>query len=154
MAARPPVILEEMASPWGRGPSAMVNRYSLNPVLDWLKSTFERPSLTEDPAPTMFASGSGDLPVFTASGADPDLLRWVHWGARHTAAQTTNAGLVYALIEASAEGADPAWLQTPEGRRAYADYVGRMWRWAAAGTGGLAQPMTGAEYDEWQAGVR
>ncbi len=58
---------------WGRGPAVEVDAYSLNPGLDLLWETQDRPSLSNDPPPQMFAAGR-DLPLFVASGEDPNVL--------------------------------------------------------------------------------
>lgn len=145
-----------MPCPWGLGPAAEVDRHSLNPLLDWLRATRDRETLTTgEPPPTMFSTG--DLPTFIASGLDVDLLRWCHWAARHTAAQTTDPGTVYRIVEDTAAGLiaplindnDPQSINTPDGRRSLSDYSGRMFRWAIVGLQPApSAPVTAEEYEQ------
>ena len=70
--------------------------------------------------------------MYKRQGLDPELLRFVHWAARHSAAMSTDTGLVYVILEASAAGDDPYGLTTPEGRRALAAHSSAVFRWAVA----------------------
>ncbi len=50
-----------------------------------------------DPVPTLFASG--DLPPFTASGIDPNVLLQVPWQARHPVAAAATQAQAYELLQ-------------------------------------------------------
>ena len=141
---RPPVKLEVVPNPWGgRGPTAEVNRYALNPLLDFLKATMSRPSLSTEPAPTMFSAG--DLPIFTASGVDVDVLRWCHWSVRHSAAMTANAAHVWQMIE---DPDNERW-QSSDGTLALQEYAARMWKWAVTPAPIEVAAITDSEYEEF-----
>ena len=80
-AGGPPQILERSAGRW-LGNQVNVDRYAANPGGDYYSALI--PGLSNPP--TMFATG--DLPIMTASGVDPAMLRWVPWTIRHSAART------------------------------------------------------------------
>ena len=148
MIGRPPVVLETLASPFGRGPSAQVDRHALRPLGDYLRATSSRPSMSDDPEPTMF--GTGDLPIFCASGVDVDVLRWVHWSARHAAAMDPDPALVWRLVEETAAGVEPSG--TPAGDAALRDYIGRVWRWAIAPAPSPVGEFTPENYEAFWGG--
>jgi hypothetical protein len=102
----------------------------------------ERPSYSADPAPQMFSTG--DLPLFAASGVDVDVLRWVPYWARHSAAMMTDPGRVWAMVETD----DPDKFTIPEGEAAWRSYLGRAWRWAITPPGDASPAsMTNDDYD-------
>jgi hypothetical protein len=80
-AGGPPQILERSAGRW-LGNQVNVDRYAANPGGDYYSALI--PGLSNPP--TMFATG--DLPIMTASGVDPAMLRWAPWTIRHSAART------------------------------------------------------------------
>jgi hypothetical protein len=136
--------MEEMGAPWGRGPAVPVNRYSLNPILDYLRATLERPSYSSEPAPEMFSNGP--LPIFAASGVDIDVLRWVPYYVRHSAAMTTDPARVWAMTESE----EPSNLAIPEGEAAWRSYIGRCWRWAMTPPGDTGPAgMSMDDYENW-----
>ena len=121
-------------------------------MLDYLigHADLGRPSYSTDPAPSMFSSGDGKLPAYTASGADVDVLRAVAWTVRHSAAMTSSSALLFAMVEASADpDDDPQRLQTPEGAAARRAYVAKMWRWATSPAPSDQLTMSAADYEEW-----
>jgi hypothetical protein len=69
----------------------------------WRRHSIDRPAATgrikqlRRPAPSMFAAG--DLPVFTASGVDVDVLRFVPWTDRHSVATTANRAEVFQMVQ-------------------------------------------------------
>jgi hypothetical protein len=87
----------------GLGASAMElqsDPYGPNPLVTDLsirnQTLFELASARAT-APTLFASG--DLPPFTASGVDPQVLTRLPFTMRHAAAAERDAGKVLALVE-------------------------------------------------------
>jgi hypothetical protein len=139
-ARRPSPVLEPPPASWGYGNGVKIDRYDLNPGLTFVKAILPGVTFVGAP-PTMFSSG--DLPIFTASGIDPELLLWVPWKLRHTAALTESRGRVLALVE---EGDDPEphRLQTRDGRFALRDYVSRMYQWAVTPP---PQPLSDGEIE-------
>lgn len=76
-------------------------------------------------APKLFTSGSEDLPAFTASGIDPQLLLRLPYRIRHYAAAMVSPDQVYELFERHA--ADPfAHIPHP----GLDEAVRRVRRWA------------------------
>jgi hypothetical protein len=89
---------EDMPSPWsGRRYGIMIDRFSLNPAVEFAHASLSEETLPS-PAPTMFAGGH-DLPLVTASGVDPAVLRWVPWRLRHSAAYATTRAQVMLIME-------------------------------------------------------
>jgi hypothetical protein len=128
-AGRPPTTPEPMSFPFGgRGPTFEVDRYDLNPLVSYVR-LLGTGSPYGGPAPTMFSSG--DLPIFTASGVDPELLRWVAWPLRHSAASTSDQASVYRMAQPDA-GLDDRGLQNHDGAAAFESYKAAVWRWATA----------------------
>jgi hypothetical protein len=142
---RPPVTLEPVAYPFGgQGPTFMINRYSLNPLIDFARQL--PGGLPAADPPRMFSAG--DLPIITASGVDPELLRWMPWYLRHAAATTDNPAHIYHLLEdVSGAGA----LQTRAASDAWERYRSEVVRWLTAPT--PPDVMTEAEFTEWAIGI-
>lgn len=140
---RPPRTMQLIAAPFGgRGPAAEVDAFSERPLVDFLTATQSRPSLTNEPAPEMFSSGT--LPPFTSSGVEVELLCWIHWRMRHAAAATPDRALVYLMAEA---GEDGEAYTTPEGEAAWRGYVSRVWRWAIAPASDAIGEFTSEDYN-------
>jgi hypothetical protein len=70
---------------------------------------------------------AGDLPVITASGLDPAILRFVPWSHRHSAAAEGDAAVIYTLIEEAA-ALDQRTLQNRAGAEAWERYRSAVWR--------------------------
>jgi hypothetical protein len=123
-AGSPVAVQRAAAAPSVSGPE-----YARNPHVD--ERRVSSPALValarrEGPAPTLFETG--DLPPFTASGLDPQLLLQLPWQLRHAAATATDRGVVLRMFEHYA-GPDGANLAEMEHRRdpgnfAYAARVG------------------------------
>lgn len=81
--------------------------YDLNPMVSSVSAkdptTFTAAS-ERSPAPTLFASG--DLPPFTASGVDPQILSRLPFGMRHHAASEPSAAAVLSMVEEVASAPD------------------------------------------------
>jgi hypothetical protein len=72
-ASRPESVLEPMPLELaGRHQDVLVGRYALRPGVDFVKAVMPEATFPGE-APEMFSTGV--LPVFTASGIDPELLR-------------------------------------------------------------------------------
>jgi hypothetical protein len=125
----PPVAMERPPTQFIQSSAGLdIDRYSLNPGRDHFAQILGGDVAAN--APTMF--GSGDLPSFTASGLDPQVLRLVPWYYRHTAALTESRGLVLMIAEQSQTGAlDPEGYQTQQGRELWQDYWARISAWVA-----------------------
>jgi hypothetical protein len=108
----------------GRHQDVLVGRYALRPGVDFVKAVMPEATFLGE-APEMFSTGV--LPVFTASGIDPELLRNVRWTLRHSAAMSASRALVLQMIETGDEN-----LQTREGYEALTAYFGEVWRWATS----------------------
>ena len=128
-AGRPTATPEPMSFPFGgRGPTFEVDRFDLNPLVTYVR-LLGTGSPYGGPAPMMFSSG--DLPIFTASGVDPELLQWVAWPLRHSAAATPNQAIVYRMAQPDAD-LDHRGLQNHDGAAAFESYKTAVWRWATA----------------------
>jgi hypothetical protein len=122
-ASRPEPVLEPMPLELaGRHQDVLVGRYALRPGVDFVKAVMPEATFPGE-APEMFSTGV--LPVFTASGIDPELLRNVRWTLRHAAAMSSSRALVLQMIETG-----DANLQTREGQDALTSYFAEVWRWA------------------------
>jgi hypothetical protein len=120
----PPSIVEQPPD-WTNIP-ANLDRYAANPLVEYYRSAMPGAEFV-GPEPTMFLHGN--LPVITASGLDPAILRWVPFWARHDAALTESRGRVFALIE---EGDDPPiGLLSQAGRKGWEEYAGRVSSWVS-----------------------
>jgi hypothetical protein len=123
------------------------NTHALNPLLEI--ETQNRPNLvnlakSEAPAPTMWATG--DLPPFTVSGLDPEMLRYVPWQARHAAAAEPDKAKVLKMIENNPETVEQeTTLQEHEGLAAYRQ---RMQRWLAGHDKPKDSGLTEAEEED------
>jgi hypothetical protein len=88
------------------------------------------------PPPPLFAAG-GDVPLITASGVDPDLLRKLPPEARHAAAQAETRAEAFAIFEAYGGGGDgvlAAQVDALDGgplTASLADYRARYATWAS-----------------------
>lgn len=81
--------------------------------------------------PTLFHSG--DVPAFTASGLDPNLLLQIPWMARHAAAAETDRARVLELFE-ELSGPDGAVLASEfESHAGNKEYANRVMAWQSAG---------------------
>jgi hypothetical protein len=105
-----------------------INRYSLNPARDFYSQLLSGVATLVGDPPSMF--GSGDLPVFTASGLDPSMLRWVDWAHRHSAAVAETRSQVLLLIEQGLAGAVTVDdFQSAEGVALWGAYWQRVTAW-------------------------
>lgn len=78
------------------------------------------------PCPKLFSGGLSDLPVFTASGVDPAVLRTVPAPQRHALAAEPDRAKVFALVEEFG-GFDDIALPHP----GWDDAVARVGHWAS-----------------------
>lgn len=100
--------------PWGVNP--LVEDYGhINPATLSI-------ARAEAPEPTLFESG--DLPPFTASGVDPEVLNRLPYTARHAAAAEPSRAAVLRMVE---EYSDDPDVELPH--RGLDDYRGRVTRW-------------------------
>lgn len=153
MIKRRPATPQPMESPFGgdrSGRTVEVDAFSLTPLVDYLRGRVDRLTLTNEPAPEMFSTGQ--LPPFTASGVDPEVLRLVHWRIRTSAASTPDRALVYRMVDAGADGWAEEGLVTESGEIAWRSYVSDTWKWATAPAPSEEVPITDAEYDAFWSG--
>lgn len=152
MAITRPAPIMEKATFWAGAPTGKVDRFSLQPGVDYLRAVMKNASVSGEPPPQLFASGTGQLPAYLASGADVDLLRLVAWQVRHAAAATSDSSLLFEMIEVSSDADDdPQRLQTDAGKRALQAYISRVWKWGTApppDARQIGQVMTAAEYEQ------
>jgi hypothetical protein len=84
----------------------MPDPYSANPLAEMLKERdpyrYEQVAAVKEP-PKLFAAGSADVPAFTASGIDPQLLLKLPVGVRHAAAANPDITQVFEWFETYAE---------------------------------------------------
>jgi hypothetical protein len=96
-------------SVWNGGGGVNIDPFARNPLVDDARqavpATYQA-ALREGPAPTLFAGG--DLPLWLASGADPQLLLELPWQVRHAAAQAD--GREFAAVLEAYTGPDAAEL--------------------------------------------
>ena len=102
--------------------------YPINPLVDQLKRT--QPAVhaiasRERPAPTMWHSG--DLPPFTASGADPSVLLQLPPGARHIAATLPTRAALMALVDQQAGAPEGTVIRSP----GWDEYQARVQNWGS-----------------------
>jgi hypothetical protein len=121
--------------------------HALNPLLEI--ETRNRPNLveiakTEAPVPTMWATG--DLPPFTASGIDPEMLRYVPWQARHAAAAEPDKAKVLGMIDNFQGAAEQDIIEVEH--EGLAAYRVRMQRWMAGFDKPKDAPMSQQEQDD------
>jgi hypothetical protein len=127
---RPPTMIEPAPQTYfPTGTAITLDRYARNPAVDFFTQVM--PGADLGPAPTMFALG--DLPVITGSGLDPQVLLFVPWFLRHSAAIATNRSTVMVMIEEGATG-DPDLdrLQNDGGREQLQAYFLRADEWVRA----------------------
>jgi hypothetical protein len=135
-----PTIMEYNRSQW-IGLRVPVDRFSLNPGADYYANIPGTP-------PEMF--GSGALPLITASGVDPSILRWVSWQLRTSAAYAESRAQVLGFIELSLQG-DPDGFEghvTTLGGAALQQYWGRVASWVATPIDDQA-PLTEDDYAQF-----
>jgi 2-oxoacid dehydrogenase-like protein with E3 subunit-binding domain len=78
----------------------VVDDFSSNPLVDDFRQAnpgIYQQAVGEGEPPTLFESG--DLPPFTASGVDPQMLNRLPWQVRHAAARATDRGEVQQMFE-------------------------------------------------------
>lgn len=112
-----------------------VDEFGRNPLAEDIRQASPEvyaESVTDSgPPPTLFEAG--DLPLFTASGIDPQLLLQLPWSVRHPAARA-DAGEAQRLFERF--GGDPE-AAADDGRATYwshegnDEYRARLERWAS-----------------------
>lgn len=107
-----------------------VDDLALNPALEDLRQAAPHLCRNATPAPKMF--GSSDLPMATASGNDPQLLRQLPADFRHAAASADQEGWARIFSECSTEdGVMYARMFSADASHPdYADYVARVRAWA------------------------
>ncbi|WP_369053901.1 E3 binding domain-containing protein [Kineococcus terrestris] len=116
------------------GTSGDAGRYPLNPAVDTLRSSDPQryhAALRRSSAPTLFAAG--DLPPFTASGMDPNVLRQVPWQARHPVAAASSTAEAYALVQRFSDpvSGETDAAMTYDTHPANVDYQRRVQTWVA-----------------------
>lgn len=132
-----------MTLPYYLPRALMVDAFGPNPLVTDLEA--RRPKLAKmakdrGPAPTLFATGN--LPPFTASGVDPDLLKGLPYNWRHAAASEPDRTVVLAWLEQCAM--DRAAFTAGVDAKAHVgllDYQARMEGW----THGLLEPDVSIE---------
>jgi len=106
--------------------TVQVDPWAANPLLDDAEQS--APALVNvarernGEPPTMFSTG--DLPLFLASGVDPQYLRYLPYLTRHAAAQEPNSAMVLSYVERFSS--EPDALIESEG---LADYRNRFRGW-------------------------
>lgn len=120
-------------STWNRTVIVQISSHARNPLVDDARqaSGAYAAAAAEAPPPTLFASG--DLPLFVASGAAPEMLLQLPWVIRHPAA-VADAQTFARLLERymGADGADCAAMdygptgQIDQGNQEYRHRV-QMW---------------------------
>jgi hypothetical protein len=112
----------------GHGHRVNIDPYGLNPLAQDYRQvnpdTYGVALSKAGPPPKMFSQGTADLPAFTASGIDPQLLLKLPYTARHAAAAEPGLSAVHALFEQ----ADPYLTLPHEGLDAA---IGRVRDWAS-----------------------
>lgn len=109
--------------------------HARNPLVDAARAAAPgmtvRAAAAATSTPTLFSTG--DLPAFTASGIDPNLLLQVPWQARHAMAAATSTQAAYAILAecTGPDGPDAAELNYSgdDGNRQYAK---RVEQWVGA----------------------
>jgi hypothetical protein len=136
-ATRPPPggQVAAAAPPPGAGPL-----YAANPILDEMRAA--RPALVaaamaDDPSPPRLF-GDTDLPPFTASGLDPQVLASLPWPLRRPAAAMAKLSAVYALVEKYTGEAAPMSVVDLGTAGENAAYVAAMSLWLQGNGGGPA----------------
>lgn len=113
-------------------PSARVSIdvYGLNPIAEDYRqvnaANYQVSTAKAGAPPKMFASGTADLPAFTASGIDPQLLLRLPYTARHYVAALPDTAAALAIFEDDATNPDLTL-----GHRGLQDAIARVRNWAA-----------------------
>lgn len=84
-------------------------------------------AMAEAAPPTLF--NTGDLPPFTASGLDPQVLNGLPWTARHYAASSESKAEVLQMVEDYAEFGDGASILANHEHNGRTAYENRMKTW-------------------------
>lgn len=106
--------------------SVTLDPYGPNPIEEDMKGSpaYAPAKASGVPVPKMFQGGNADLPVFTASGIDPQLLMKLPYRMRHAVAAEPVAATVHGMFERHAN--DPDALFPHEGLD---EAVRRMRNW-------------------------
>jgi hypothetical protein len=147
---RPTALLRPTPFPWGgtqAGPTIDIDIFDLNPYVTLVRQLPAADGISGEP-PSMFSAG--DLPIITASGLDPELLRWIPWTHRNSAAASGNPAEIYTMIE-EADALSQEVLQNRQGVEAFQRYRAAVWAWATKPP--PIQAMTDMEYEEWTFGT-
>ena len=96
--------------------------------------------------PTLFAGG--DVPVFTASGVDPDVVLRVPWEARHALAAEPNRERALDMVEMMSGPEGSVMAAEYAGHPGNLDYRARVQQWAMAG---MDHSVAQAQRQEWVA---
>lgn len=114
----------------GEGFKVQINPYAPNPLADDYEqvnpATYATAVAKAGPPPKMFDGGMSDLPPFTASGVDPQVLLRLPFTARHAAAAVPDRSTLLRWLDEGAENAD-LYLDHPGLRAA----IVRMRNWAS-----------------------
>ncbi len=105
-----------------------VNLYAANPLADAAREgdpAWYAAISAAVPAPKMFAGGTADLPAFTASGIDPQLLLRLPYGVRHAAAAEPNLAAAHTMFESY--GNEPTAVVDHPGLQDAQDRVNAWW---------------------------
>lgn len=91
-----------------------INPYDPNPLADLARAEdavrYEQVAAVVPPS-KMFAGGTSDVPAFTASGIDPQLLLRLPYRVRHAAAATPDVQIVHAMFERYATDSGDAMIR-------------------------------------------
>ena len=118
-----------VASSFSSGAEVNVDPWSVNVLADDLEQSnawVYAQAIADGPPPKMFANGTADLPAFTASGIDPQLLLQVPGLCRHALAAEPNIAVVQASFEQDSTNPTAAYASA-----GLASAVQRMRVWAA-----------------------
>jgi hypothetical protein len=118
----------EIDSIFGGG-SVLVDPWAVNLLADdWAASNpwTNAQAVSEGPPPKMFSGGSSDLPAFTSSGIDPQLLLQVPGYCRHAIAAEPDRSAALAAFEE--HSSDPYAIMSHPGLTAA---IARVRTWAA-----------------------
>jgi hypothetical protein len=133
-----PVISSQRSSVFAGHVTVTLDPYGCSPLVDDVRQASPiayAAATREAQAPTLFESG--DLPLFTTSGIDPQLLLRLPWQARHPAARAERVDAQRIFEEYAPNGtpddaldkaalADMAFSDDPGNF----DYAARVQRWA------------------------
>lgn len=119
----------ESLSNFDRRTRVNINPYAANPIVDdvaALSPAAYEAATREGQAPKLFSGGRSDVPPFTASGLDPQLLLKLPYGVRHAAASEPDRAVVLQMFEEYGDDPD-ARIDHPGLSAA----VQRVQRWAS-----------------------